>query len=76
VADQTIDDERSPAARTRAERALCTLAAHIADDNVPLIVIGGLMPEILTEGREIGPSHLGTSDVDMLLWPISNKPTV
>ena len=67
MADPTIDDERSPAARARAERALCTLAAHIADDDVPLIVLGGLMPEILTEGRDTGPSHLGTSDVDMLL---------
>ncbi|MGA8352984.1 MAG: hypothetical protein WB698_02305 [Solirubrobacteraceae bacterium] len=67
MADPTIDDERSPVARARAERALCTLAAHIADDNIPLIVLGGLMPEILTEGRETGPSHLGTSDVDMLL---------
>lgn len=67
MANPTIDDERSPAARARAERALCTLAAHIADDDVPLIVLGGLMPEILTEGRETGPSHLGTSDVDMLL---------
>ena len=65
--DPMIDDERSPAARARAERALCTLAAHIADDNVPLIVLGGLMPEILTQGRESGPQHLGTSDVDMLL---------
>ncbi len=56
------DDERSPA-----ERALCTLAAHIADDSVPLIVLGGLVPEILTGGRETGPRHLGTTDVDMLL---------
>ena len=62
-----IDEERSPAARARAERALCTLVAHIADDDVPLIVLGGLMPEILTEGRETRPLHLGTSDVDMLL---------
>jgi hypothetical protein len=67
VADLIIDDERSPAARARAERALCTLAAHITDDDVPLIVLGGLMPEILTEGRETGPPHLGTTDVDMLL---------
>jgi hypothetical protein len=67
VADPTIDGERSRAARARAERALCTLAAHIADDGAPLIVLGGLMPEILTEGRETGPPHLGTSDVDMLL---------
>lgn len=43
------------------------LAAHIAEDDVPLVVLGGLMPEILTEGRETGPLHLGTSDVDMLL---------
>jgi hypothetical protein len=62
-----VDEERSRAARTRAERALCTLAAHVADDNAPLIVLGGLMPEILTEGRETGPPHLGTTDVDMLL---------
>jgi hypothetical protein len=62
-----IDEERSPAARARAERALCMLATHIADEDVPLIVLGGLMPEILTEGRETGPLHLGTSDVDMLL---------
>jgi hypothetical protein len=62
-----FDEERSRAARARAERALCTLAAHIADDDIPLIVLGGLMPEILTEGRETGPPHLGTTDVDMLL---------
>ncbi|MHB2000799.1 MAG: hypothetical protein ACYCSI_11555 [Solirubrobacteraceae bacterium] len=43
------------------------LAAHLADDDFPLIVLGGLMPEILTEGRDSGPMHLGTSDVDMLL---------
>jgi hypothetical protein len=67
VADPTVDEERSQAARTRAERALCTLAAHIGHEDVPLIVLGGLMPEILTEGREVGPLHLGTSDVDMLL---------
>lgn len=67
MADPMIDEERSPAARARAERALCMLAAHIADDDVPLIVLGGLMPEILTEGRETGALHLGTSDVDMLL---------
>jgi hypothetical protein len=67
VADPILDEERSRAARARAERALCTLAAHISDDDVPLIVLGGLMPEILTEGRETGPLHLGTTDVDMLL---------
>jgi len=67
VADPMVDEERSPAARGRAERALCTLAAHISGDDVPLIVLGGLMPEILTEGRETGPLHLGTTDVDMLL---------
>lgn len=67
MTDPMIDGERSRAARARAERALCTLAAHITDDDVPLIVLGGLMPEILTEGRGTGPLHLGTSDVDMLL---------
>jgi hypothetical protein len=65
MADFADEEERSPQARARAELALCTLAAHIADDTAPLIVLGGLMPEILTEG--IGPQHLGTSDVDMLL---------
>lgn len=67
MADSIVEEERSRAARARAERALCTLAAHIADDEVPLIVLGGLMPEILTRGRETGPQHLGTSDVDLLL---------
>lgn len=67
MADPRIDEERSPAGRARAERALCLLAAHIADDESPLIVLGGLMPEILTAGRETVPQHLGTSDVDMLL---------
>lgn len=65
MADVDGEEERSPRARARAELALCTLAAHIADDTAPLIVLGGLMPEILTEGT--GPQHLGTSDVDMLL---------
>lgn len=65
MADLSGEEERSPQGRARAELALCTLAAHIADDSAPLIVLGGLMPEILTEG--IGPQHLGTSDVDMLL---------
>jgi hypothetical protein len=65
MADFADEEERSPQARARAELALCTLAAHISDDTAPLIVLGGLMPEILTEGT--GPQHLGTSDVDMLL---------
>lgn len=67
MADPEIDEDRSPAGRARATRALCTLAAHIADEEAPLIVLGGLMPEILTEGRQAGALHLGTSDVDMLL---------
>jgi hypothetical protein len=65
MAEVAGEEERSPQARARAELALCTLAAHIADDTAPLIVLGGLMPAILTEGT--GPQHLGTSDVDMLL---------
>jgi hypothetical protein len=32
MADFAGEEERSPQARARAELALCTLAAHIADD--------------------------------------------
>jgi hypothetical protein len=61
------DEERSPEGRARAEKALVTLVHRLDNDNIPLIVLGGLLPEILTEGRAMGPTHLGTTDVDMLV---------
>ena len=61
------NEERSPEARMRAERALVALAHHVGDETVPLIVLGGLLPEILTEGQDTAPRHLGTTDVDMVV---------
>lgn len=61
------DEERTPEARERAERALASLVYHLGADDIPLIVLGGLVPEVLTEGQEDVPAHLGTTDVDMLL---------
>jgi hypothetical protein len=63
-----MDEARSAETRARAERALVLLAYEIGDEDVPLIVLGGLVPEVLTrnEGAVI-PQHLGTTDVDVLL---------
>jgi hypothetical protein len=60
-------EERSPQARARAERALVALIHHLGDDDIPLVVLGGLLPEILTEGQLAAPTHLGTTDVDMVV---------
>ncbi len=62
------DEARSAETRARAERALVLLVNEVGDENVPLIVLGGLVPEVLTryEGAVI-PQHLGTTDVDVLL---------
>lgn len=62
------DERRSAQARALAERALVLLMTEIGDDDVPLIVLGRLVPEVLT--RDTGasiPQHLGTADVDVLL---------
>ncbi len=59
--------ERSPEARALAEQALVKLL-HALDGKVEIIVLGGLVPEVLTRGQEPpAPTHLGTTDVDVLL---------
>lgn len=60
--------ERSRAARERAEDALVALLHELGDFEPPLIVLGGLVPEMLTRDQDFPvPHHLGTTDVDVLL---------
>lgn len=60
--------ERSPEARRLAEIALGRLVLELRDDEVPFVVLGGLVPEILTRGQDPPvPQHLGTTDVDLQL---------
>jgi hypothetical protein len=60
--------ERSPEARALAERALIQLLNELEGTGVELVVLGGLVPEVLTEGQDPpAPQHLGTADVDLLL---------
>jgi hypothetical protein len=67
MSDGADTEERSPEGRARAEKALVVLAHQLDDESVPLIVLGGLLPEILTEGQDAVPLHLGTTDVDMVV---------
>ncbi|CAN5871250.1 hypothetical protein BH23ACT5_BH23ACT5_06770 [soil metagenome] len=51
-----------------AELALGRLVHELGDDEVPFVVLGGLVPEILTRGQDPpAPQHLGTTDVDLQL---------
>jgi hypothetical protein len=60
--------ERSPAARALAEKALVRLAHELRDAELPIIVVGGLVPEVLAREAELeAPAHLGTTDVDILV---------
>lgn len=60
--------ERSPAARALAEQALIWLLYELRDQELPIIVLGGLVPEILARDAETSaPAHLGTTDVDILV---------
>jgi hypothetical protein len=60
--------ERSPAARQHAEAALVRLLWHLRDEDPFLVVLGGLVPEVLTDNSDDRiPEHLGTTDVDILL---------
>lgn len=62
------DLERSPRARQLAEQALLRLIAALKDHDVPIVVLGGLVPEVLTSDQEPpAPQHLGTTDVDIHL---------
>lgn len=62
-----MDEHRSRAARAHAELALVRLLHELRDGDATLVVLGGLVPEILTHGNSAAPEHLGTTDVDILL---------
>lgn len=60
--------ERSPEARLLAEQALVALLHALGDEPPAIFVLGGLVPQVLVGGQEPPvPSHLGTTDVDVLL---------
>lgn len=62
------DLERSPRARQLAEQALLRLIDALKEHDVPIVVLGGLVPEVLTRDQEPpAPQHLGTTDVDIHL---------
>ena len=68
--DALRDDERerSPEAREFAERALVGLLHGLDGIATEIVVLGGLVPEVLTSGQDPpAPTHLGTTDVDILL---------
>ncbi len=46
-----MDSERSRDARALAEAALAELAHELRDHDPPLIVIGGLVPDVLTRDQ-------------------------
>lgn len=62
-----MDEQRSRGARARAELALVRLLHELRDDELFLVVLGGLVPEVLARDDAVIPEHLGTTDVDVLL---------
>jgi hypothetical protein len=62
------EQERSPQARARAQSALVRLLHEMGDEAPFLVVLGGLVPAVLTrDAAGVIPEHLGTTDVDVLL---------
>lgn len=58
--------ERSPEARELAEDALFQLLSALGAHDLNLVVLGGLVPELLTGGQgNEAPAHLGTTDIDI-----------
>lgn len=62
-----MDEQRSRQTRARAELALVRLLYELGDEDVFLVVLGGLVPEVLARDEALVPVHLGTTDVDVLL---------
>jgi hypothetical protein len=62
-----MNEIRSRETRALAELALVRLLHELREENVLLVVLGGLVPEILTYDDSSIPEHLGTTDVDILL---------
>lgn len=60
-------EDRTRATRARAERALVRLLHELGEPEPFLVVLGGLVPDVLTEAGPDGPEHQGTTDVDVLL---------
>jgi hypothetical protein len=58
--------ERSPEARQLAEDALVRLLDALEGHELDLVVLGGLVPELLTRSdSDETPGHLGTTDIDI-----------
>jgi hypothetical protein len=62
-----MNEQRSRETRARAETALVRLLHALGDEDVFLVVLGGLVPEVLAGDEALVPEHLGTTDVDVLL---------
>lgn len=61
------DPVRSREGRRLAERALLWLLFELRESAVQPVVLGGLVPDLLTPGPPASPAHLGTTDVDLLV---------
>ncbi len=61
------EEERSAAARARAEQALVWVLDGLDSEQTKMIVLGGLVPDVLSGGEIASIPHLGTTDVDILL---------
>jgi len=61
------EEERSAAARARAEQALVWVLDGLDSEQTKMIVLGGLVPDVLSGGKIASTPHLGTTDVDILL---------
>ncbi len=65
--------ERSPEARALAEEALVRLLEALEGQALDLVVLGGLVPELLTGGQaDQTPGHLGTTDIDIHVSLVAN----
>src|SRR5680860_1203159 len=56
-----MDEQRSRETRARAELALVRLLHALGDEDVFLVVLGGLVPEVLASDEALVPEHLGTT---------------
>ena len=62
------EPKRSDETRQLAERALILLLNELGENAQEIVLLGGLVPGILTNGQiPPAPRHLGTTDVDILL---------
>jgi hypothetical protein len=56
-----VDEQRSRETRARAELALVRLLHALGDEDIFLVVLGGLVPEVLASNEALVPQHLGTT---------------